>query len=104
MLRPSLCALAGPLLALSLTGCGGADEPSTADVKADVSAQLVETGLEGDQADCFADVVVDELGVDNVRDVDFSADEPPKGQEEEFAAAAVKAIAACEIDLSKLDG
>lgn len=97
-----LRALPAPLLVLSLTACGGGDDPSAADVKAEVAAQMVESGFDAEQAECFADVVVDELGFETVKDVDFSADEPPEGMEEEFTAAAVKAIADCDIDLGSL--
>jgi hypothetical protein len=103
MLRPLLGALAAPLLALTLTGCsGGKDSP--ADVKADVAAQMVERGFNDQQADCFANIVVDQLGAENVKDLDFSKDDPPAGQEEEYAAAAIKALTDCDVDLSSLDG
>lgn len=103
MLRPLLGALAAPLLALALTGCSsGGDSP--ADVKADVAAQMVDRGFNDEQADCFADIVVDELGAENVKDLDFSSDDPPAGQEEEYAAAALKALTDCDIDLGSLDG
>lgn len=103
MLRPLLGALAAPLLVLTLAGCGGGGD-STADVKADLKAQMVDSGLNDEQAECFANIVVDELGAENVKDVDFSSDEPPAGQEKEYAAAAIKALTECDIDLSSLDG
>lgn len=102
MLRPLLGALAA-LIALALTGCSGGND-SPADVKADVAAQMAERGFNDEQADCFANIVVDELGAENVKDLDFSNDEPPAGQEEDYAAAALKALTDCDVDLSSLDG
>lgn len=104
MLRPSLGALAAPLLVLTLAGCGGGGDDSAADVQARISEQFVDNGLEKGPADCFAEIVVDELGVDEVKDIDFSSDRPPAGLEDELAAAARKALSACDIDLSSPEG
>lgn len=103
MIRPSLRALAVALLVLVAAGCGGQDE-SEADVKAKVADQLVDTGLDQEQADCFADVIVDELGADAVKDVDFSADQPPADMEEEFVQAATKALTTCDLGAEPQDG
>lgn len=103
MLRLPLRALAAPFLVLALAGCAG-DDPSESDVKANVADQLVDGGLDQDDAECFADVVVDELGVDVVNDIDFSADQPPEGQQEAFVQAARKALTTCELDPGSLDG
>lgn len=86
------------LLVLLLAACGGG-EASRADVEADIAAQLEDEGLDADQSACFAEVIVDEVGLDNVKDIDFSAKEPPAELEEELTSAAVRAGAECEPDL-----
>ena len=35
-------------------------------------------GFDEETADCFAQIVVDEVGVEELQDVDLSADEPPE--------------------------
>lgn len=105
MLRPSLRVLISPLVLLAVTAaCSGGGDDSESEVKAKVATQLVESGLDEQQADCFAGVIVDELGADAVNDIDFSADQPPAGQEEAFAQAALKALSECDLDLDSLDG
>jgi hypothetical protein len=105
MHRRSVSVLAASLLILAAGGCaGGGKDDSKADVKAHVAEQLVDEGMTGDQADCFADVIVDEVGVDDVKDVDFSAPEPPAGKQDEFVAAAQRALSDCDIDAGSLEG
>jgi hypothetical protein len=84
-------------LVLALTACAGGKQASAADVKDRVADQLVESGLDRKGADCFADKVVGEVGVDKVRDVDFSAKEPDAAVAEDIAAAAAKALSACDL-------
>lgn len=92
------------IFGLSACGDSGGDS-SDAEVKDEIAEQLAEDGaLDQDEADCFAGVIVDEIGADEVEDVDFSAEEPPEGLQEELAAAALKAIDDCDLDLSSLDG
>lgn len=99
-------AAAAVVLILGLSGCGDSGGSSSdAEVKDKIAEQLAEDGaLDKDTAECFADVIVDEIGADKLDDVDFSAEEPPEGLQEEFASAAVKAIDDCDLDLSSLDG
>jgi hypothetical protein len=89
---------------VSVTACGGSKGTSEADIKADVAAQLADNGLDKVAAECFAGVLVDDMGADKLKDVDFSADTPPAGQEDEFAAAAMKALSTCKIDAGSLGG
>jgi hypothetical protein len=91
-------------LVVGLSACGGGKGPSVADVKADVAAQVAASGLDKAQSECFADLIVDDMGADKLKDVDFSADKPPKGQEEEFAAAALKALSTCKVDAGSFGG
>jgi hypothetical protein len=105
MLRRSLSALAASILVLALSGCaGGGKGDSVAEVKAHVAEQMVDQGLTPDQADCFADAVVEKMGAADVKDVDFSADEAPADQQEDIAAAAIDALSSCDIDAGSLDG
>lgn len=104
MRRPKLSALAVPLLVISLAACGGGKKDSPADVKAKVADQLQEQGLSKADATCFADIVVDDVGVATIKDFDFSADKPPAGHEQAFATASLKAITTCKITPSSLGG
>lgn len=92
---------AAVVLVLGLGACGDDDGGSdAAEIKADIAEQLAEGGtLDEETAECFADVIVDEIGAENLEDIDFSAEEPPAGLEEEFADAAVKALDECDVDL-----
>jgi len=86
-------------LALSVTACGGDNEKSEADIKRELSATLQSggDGVDKKAADCFAEIVVDEVGVDKLRDVDLSADEPPAELQDEISAAAVRAAEECDL-------
>lgn len=90
---------AGAIVALvaltALSACGGGDDPSAEDIEAEISAQLAEGGLAEDDADCVAGVIVDEIGVDQLEDVDFSAEEPPAELEDDISAATLTAIDEC---------
>ncbi len=96
---------AAVVLVLGLTACGNDDGGSSeADIKDEISEQLAEGGqLDDETADCFAGVIVDEIGADRLEDVDFSAEEPPAGLEEDFSAAAIKALEECDLDLGSPD-
>lgn len=96
--------LAAAALVVGLAACGDDDGGSSeADTKAKISEQLAEDGtLDEETADCFADVIVDEIGAEKLEDVDFSSEEPPEELQAEFAAAAVKAIDECDLDLSSI--
>lgn len=102
MRRAKPAALAAPLLlallVALLAACGGG-ETSRADVEADIAAQLEDEGLDADQSACFAELIVEEVGLDNVKEIDFSAEEPPAELEDELTSAAVRAGAECELDL-----
>lgn len=104
--RSSAAAVAAVLI-LGLAACGDDDDSggSDADIKAEIAEQLAEDGaLDEETAECFADVIVDEIGADELDGVDFSAEEPPEGLQEEFASAALKAIDDCDLDLGSIEG
>lgn len=85
------------LLAL-VAGCGGGSSTRSAeDIEDDIAAQLEESGLSEDAASCAAKVVVEEIGAEELQDVDFSAEEPPADLEEQITAAALAAIDECQL-------
>lgn len=100
--RPSTALRASRFLAvplvLALAACSGGKETSVSDVKTRVADQLEESGLDRKAAECFAGEIVDEVGADKVKDVDFSAKEPDAAAAEDIAAAAAKAISVCDLD------
>jgi len=87
----ALCLLVGA------AGCGGADEDSEEEVLEQISDQLQDDGegLEAETADCFAQIVIDEVGLDDVRDADLTADDPPANLRDEYAAAGQRAADEC---------
>jgi len=96
---------AAACLALVSAACGGGgDDKSRADVKAELSKSLQAggTGFDAASADCFADIVIDEVGLEEMRKVDLSADEPPEALQDDIAAAAQRAADEC--DLASLNG
>ena len=96
-------ALVAVALVLGLSACGGGGGDSAADIKAKVAEQLSgDGGLDDKTADCVAGVIVDEVGVEKLKDVDFSAAEPPAEIQDAFAAAAITAIEKCDIDPDSL--
>jgi hypothetical protein len=92
------------VMVVVLAACGGGDGASAKDVKADVAAQVEGSGLAKADAACFADAIVDDLGAKTLKDVDFSADAPPAGDEGDFTAAAMKALTTCDINTDPLRG
>lgn len=86
------------------TGCGGGDDKSRADIKEELSKTLRAgaSGFDAGAADCFADIVIDEVGLDAMRKVDLSAGEPPAELQDDITAAAQRAADEC--DLASGDG
>jgi hypothetical protein len=102
---PLLAAAACLCLVFAATACGGdSDGDSEADVIDDLSESLQGegAGLDAEAADCYAEIIVDEVGADALKDVDLAADEPPEELQDEITAAAVRAAEEC--DLSGLGG
>lgn len=97
--------LAALVAALALAGCGGGGDDGPEEVEADLSEELQSSlDIGEDEADCFANVLVDEIGTEDLQDIDFTAEEPPEGMQERFAAAALTAVDECEIDASAFGG
>lgn len=100
--RALLCSLLVLTVAAG-AGCGsdGNDSSDPAKLRKELSSQFQkgDSGLTEKQADCFAGVLIDEIGAEKLADVDFSAAEPPEALQDDFTAAAVKAVSSCKIDL-----
>ncbi len=104
MHRSRLYTLTALALLVVLAACGGGGGDSRADVEARLVSQLLEDGLTEQQASCFAELLVTEIGLDEIKDVDFSAEEPPEALREELTAAAIKAAGTCKISPADLTG
>lgn len=89
----SLCLVVGG------AACGGDDGESEQDMVNDISETLQNggEGFDEETADCYAQIVVDEAGVEELQDVDLTADEPPDELKDEIAAAGIRAIEECDI-------
>ena len=87
------------VLILGLTACGGEGDKSAADIEQDLSASLqnARDDLDGETADCYAEVIIDEIGVQALKDVDLSDDDPPGDLDQDIASAALRADAECEL-------
>jgi hypothetical protein len=93
---PLIGSLAALSLVVALAACGEQDEPTADEVQADVSEELqaYDGDLTDEQADCIAEAIIDEVGQDEVTDIDF-ADDSPTELGEEFGAAAIAARDEC---------
>ena len=89
--RPLLAALLATGL---LVGACSQSDPSAKEVREDLSKALQkgDDALTRVQADCFAKLIVDEIGAKKVNDVGFSAKEPSDELAEELAAVATTAL------------
>lgn len=71
-------------------------------------AMMTEILAEGDltesEADCMVEHLIDEIGLDRLEGVDFSADEPPADLADDFEDAFGSGIVACDIDVSGTGG
>jgi hypothetical protein len=104
MRRTPLLGAAALCLFFGAACSGGDDDKSEADVTKALSENLQDNNpdLAKDAADCSAGIVVDEIGLDKLKDVDLTADEPPAELQDEIAAAAIRAAEEC--DLSSANG
>ena len=86
------------VLLLTAGACGNSDgELTAADIKTELSANFQSggDGLTKEQADCYADLLIEEVGVDKLKDIDLSADTPPAEIQDAVATASEKAIDEC---------
>lgn len=81
---------------------GGDDKGDRDRIHADMVSQLQDNNdLSDDQAGCIADAIIDDLGTERLKDVDFSADEPPDELADDYFSAAVDSLDTCNIDPSE---
>lgn len=92
------CQIVGLLFALSACS-GNADEPTASEMKAELSAtfQSGADGLTKAQADCFADLIIEEAGAEALKDVDLSADTPPDELKDAVSVATERAVDECDL-------
>jgi len=64
-------------------------------IRTEMAAAIADDDIPRSVTECMTDRIVDELGVDRLRDVDFSADGPPADLEDDFNDAARAAYLAC---------
>lgn len=91
---------AAAVLLITAGACGSSnDKLSEADIKAELSTNFQSggDGLTKEQADCYADLLIEEAGVDKLKDIDLSADTPPAEIQDAVAAASEKAIDECDL-------
>ena len=72
--------------ALVVGGCGGASQDKS------------DADLGDEAATCWAEVILDEVGADAVRDLDLTSDAPPAELEDDLARAGQAARATCDLD------
>ena len=90
------------ILVIAALAFGGDDKGSTDALRADLVGLMTDEGEAGfsqRDAECAAGVVIDEIGADRLEGVDFDAEEPPPGLEDDFGAAMLKAVQHCNIDM-----
>ena len=99
MRRSTALAITGLLCVLLLGGaaCGGENKASEEDLVADISRTLQSGSepLDEDTADCFAEVIVEEIGVDDLQDVEIRSNEPPEEMQTAIAEATIRANEQC---------
>lgn len=92
-------AIAAAALLLAASACGGDEGESEEDIKRDLSETLQRTAEDFEDekvADCFADIVIEVVGIEELKDLELSADEPADAElEEQIADAAVRARDEC---------
>jgi len=80
--------------------CAGEDDKSADELTEELAEQLErrDDSLDTEQAECYAAIIVEEIGADELQDVDLSADDPPDELEAPLAAAASRATDECDLD------
>jgi hypothetical protein len=97
MRRTPLLGAAALSLVLGAAACGGDDGDSEAELKEQLTGMLERGGrIAPEAADCYADIVVEEIGVERLQDVDLSAAVPDE-LADEIAAATIQADEECEL-------
>lgn len=94
---PTAIAALAATVALVLGACGGPSDPTGAELVEEISEELrsSDPSLTAEQADCYAELLVDEVGTDEINDLGFTDDEPDPEVAQAIATAAVAAREAC---------
>jgi hypothetical protein len=94
--RPLLATLLATGL---LVGACSQSDPSAKEVREDLAEALQkgDDALSRDQAECYAELIVEKVGADEVNDVSFSAKEPSDEVAEELATVAATARDKCDL-------
>lgn len=100
---PLLSAVASLCLTVGVAGCAGGGEDSEDDLRDDISGGVERwtDEIDAETADCVAAIVIDEVGLEALRDLDLADDEPPSELQDEITTAMV--LADDECDLPELD-
>lgn len=94
-----LAAVAAAVAAFLLLG--GDDDGDRDRIRGEMAAQIrSDSDLTNAQAECMADAIIDEIGTERLKDVDFSADDPPEGLADDFFKAALASLEKCNVDES----
>jgi len=97
-----LAAVAAVVAAVALRDDGDSDRDR---IRAAMAAEMTASGdVSQEQADCLANAVIDDLGTDKLKDVDFSADEPPAEIADALSTSVIGSLEACNVDASALAG
>ena len=96
----ALATAASLCLVLGASACGGQGEQSEEEIVDDISESLRagDPDLDQEGADCLAELVVDEIGLEEARDIEASAEEPTDEQQLAIAAATIRAGDECDPD------
>lgn len=98
MRRTPLLAAAAVVLLFG-AACGGASEPDEDETRQDVIDQLHDggEGFSEEATECFADILIDEIGIEELQDVDLTSSDPPEGLDDEVATASLRAVDECDL-------
>ena len=95
----ALATMASLCVLLGAAACGG-KEQSEDEIVDDLSASLQAGGDDGlsdpEVADCVAEIVVDEIGLDAARDITAADPEPSKAQQKAVATATIRGKDECD--------
>lgn len=106
MRRTPLLATAAAVVLLTLGACAGGSKgaKSEDDIHESLSTHFKADGFTAEQADCYADLVIDEVGVDALKSAEVGDKEPPADQQAAYARAALRAVDECGIDKAAVSG
>jgi hypothetical protein len=91
--------LAAAAATVLLVACSGSSEPDEDELRDQLTEQLHDggEGFSEEASECFADILIEEIGVEELQDVDLTASAPPEDLEDEIATATVRAADECDL-------